>query len=99
MVPTRLILCLVLFFLMSFSAASFAEVRVGFVDIPFLIDKAPQAIEASARLEAQFAPRQQSLKEQRDELNELKKEFEKESLVMSPEKRVQAEQDIRSFER
>lgn len=99
MVPTRLIHCFVLFFLMSFSAASFAEVRVGFVDIPFLIDKAPQAIEASARLEAQFAPRQQSLKEQRDELNELKKEFEKESLVMSPEKRVQAEQDIRSFER
>ena len=30
--------------------------RIGFVDIPYLIDRAPQALEAEQRLEAEFAP-------------------------------------------
>ncbi|PIE35214.1 MAG: hypothetical protein CSA54_05825 [Gammaproteobacteria bacterium] len=42
--------------------------RIGFVDIPWLIDRAPQALEAEKRLEAEFQPRQEELEEQRAEL-------------------------------
>lgn len=45
--------------------------RIGFVDIPYLIDKAPQALEAEQRLETEFAPRQAELKEQRDQLAQI----------------------------
>ena len=45
--------------------------RIGFVDIPYLIDRAPQALEAERRLEAEFAPRQAELELQRAELARL----------------------------
>lgn len=95
----KLIPYLFLSLLMGVPSAAAVELRVGFVDIPFLIDKAPQAIEASARLERMFAPRQQTLKSQRDEMNLLRTELEKEGLVMAQDKRAQLELDIRARER
>jgi len=50
-----------------------AEVRIGFVDIPYLIDQAPQSIAASARLEREFAPRQDAIKAQKREMEDLKR--------------------------
>ena len=99
MILIRFIPYLFLSLFIGISSASAVELRIGFVDIPFLIDKAPQAIEASARLERMFAPRQQTLKVQRDEMNLMRTELEKEGLVMAQDKRSQLELDIRALER
>ena len=45
------------------------ELVVGFVDVPTLIERSPQSVEAGKRLEEEFAPRQAKLTEKRGELS------------------------------
>ncbi len=75
------------------------ELVVGFVDVPQLIDKSPQSLEAGKRLEKEFAPRQQLLKEERVQLVDMRATLEKESLVMSDVERSELELGIRKLER
>lgn len=77
---------------------AFAETRIGFVDIPYLIDKAPQALEAESRLEMEFAPRQAELKEQRVELDAMTDRLENE-LDLSESERGQLDRQARALER
>ncbi len=74
-----------------------AEIKIGFVDIPFLIDEAPQAQAASSRLESEFAPRQNRIKEQKAELEALRTELEDDSLDATA--RASAEREYRKIER
>jgi len=75
-----------------------AETRIGFVDIPYLIDKAPQALEAESRLEMEFAPRQLELKAQRKELAEMTDRLDNE-LDLSESERGQLDRQARALER
>ncbi len=72
---------------------------IGFVDIPYLIDKAPQALEAEQRLEAEFAPRQAELERQRSELNQLSNQLLDVSANLSESERSQLDIQARSLER
>ena len=72
---------------------------IGFVDIPYLIDKAPQAVEAASRLEMEFAPRQESIKLQREELSDIQNRLETESLELSESDKGELERDARALER
>ena len=73
--------CAIIFLALVLSGAVAAqEMKIGFVDIPFLIDEAPQAQAASIRLEREFAPRQELIKEQKAELEILREELEDDSL-------------------
>lgn len=76
-----------------------AEIRIGFVDIPYLIDKAPQALEAEERLEAEFTPRQQEIEAQRGQLAELHSRLESGALELSEAERAQLDREYRALER
>lgn len=73
--------------------------KIGFVDIPFIIDRAPSAKAASARLEKEFAPRQEAIREKRALLKDKREQLEKDGLIMTTEQRVELERDIRTLER
>ena len=72
---------------------------IGYVDIPFLIDKAPQALEAAGRLESEFAPRQAELEELRDSLDGLKSELHGQGFTMGPTETSELERQIQRLER
>jgi len=74
-----------------------SDIKIGFVDIPFLIDEAPQSKEASVRLEREFAPRQQSIKSQKQLLAELREELEGDNLDLI--ERANIERELRKTER
>ena len=73
--------------------------QIGFVDIPYLIDKAPQALEAEQRLEAEFAPRQAELERQRSQLNILSNQLLDVGADLSESERSQLDIQARSLER
>jgi len=95
----RLTARIAIILLMAFatSAAIGADIKIGFVDIPFLIDEAPQAQAASSRLEREFAPRQEQIKEQKLELERLRDELE--DTTLDSAKRAFAEREYRKIER
>ena len=73
--------------------------RVGFVDIPYLIDRAPQALEAEQRLEAEFAPRQAELEVQRAELASMAARLADTSLELAEAELTQLDRETRGLER
>ena len=88
---------IILILLLVSSAASAADIKLGFVDIPFLIDEAPQAQAASVRLEREFAPRQAIIKEQKAELEILRTELDDNALGTA--ERAMKEREYRKIER
>ncbi len=84
---------------MGVSVAQADSSQIGFVDIPYLIDKAPQALEAEQRLEAEFAPRQAELERQRSQLNLLSNQLLDVSADLSESERSQLDIQARSLER
>ncbi|MFK7860176.1 MAG: OmpH family outer membrane protein [Granulosicoccus sp.] len=76
-----------------------ASSRIGFVDIPYLIDRAPQALEAEQRLETEFAPRQRELEMQRSELAEVVAKLADATLELSEAEYSQLDRESRSLER
>ena len=81
------------------NASEQAQSRIGFVDIPYLIDRAPQAVEAEQRLEAEFAPRQAELEYQRAQLAELAARLADSTLELPEVEIAQLERETRGLER
>jgi len=73
--------------------------RIGFVDTTYLLDQAPQALEAALRLETEFAPKQAKLDEQRAELAELAARLSNSSLELDEAELSQLERETRGLER
>lgn len=73
--------------------------RIGFVDIPYLIGKAPQALEAEKRLETEFTPRQTELEQQRAELASLSARLAEAGPGMPESERLQLDRETRGLER
>jgi outer membrane protein len=80
-------------------SADDGKTRIGFVDIPYLIDRAPQALEAELRLETEFAPRQAELKQQRAALAQLSAKLANASLELSESEIAQLDRETRGLER
>ena len=98
----RPLAAVLVFLLGSFAAGTaLAEggTRIGFVDIPYLIDRAPQALEAERRLEAEFAPRQAELEMQREELSSLGARLSDPAGSLSDDEREQLDREMRALER
>lgn len=74
-----------------------ADIKIGFVDIPYLIDEAPQAHAASIRLEKEFAPRQAEIKARKSDLARLATKLEDEKLEDS--ERFNIEREFNKSER
>lgn len=80
-------------------SAEGGESRIGFVDIPYLIDRAPQALEAELRLETEFAPRQAELEQQRTALAKLTAKLANTSLELPEVELAQLDRESRGLER
>ncbi len=89
----------VILLLVLSSAATGAEIKIGFVDIPYLIDEAPQAHAASSRLEREFAPRQTAIKSQKSALADLRKKLDGDDGELSQSELSSVERELRKTER
>ncbi|MDX1514964.1 MAG: OmpH family outer membrane protein [Gammaproteobacteria bacterium] len=80
-------------------AEALAEFKVGFVNIPKVLDKAPQAEAARTRIEKEFAPKDRELLEQQKEVRTLEDKLVKNGAVMSTSERQRQEGEIRALKR
>jgi outer membrane protein len=76
------------------SNVSFADLKVGFVNIPSVLEKAPQAEKAKKRLEQKFSPRDKQLVAQQKEIQTLEEKMTRDASVMGESERAELEKDI-----
>lgn len=60
-----------------------AASKIGYVDLKRLIDDAPQMIEARAKLQREFAPRDARLKDDEARLARLKQRYDRDGAIMT----------------
>ena len=73
---------------------SFADLKIGFVNIPAVLEKAPQAEKAKKRLEQKFSPRDKQLVAQQKEIQSMEAKLTKDASVMSDSQKTNLETDI-----
>lgn len=73
---------------------SFAELKIGFVNIPAVLEKAPQAEKAKKRLEQEFSPRDKQLVAQQKEIQNKEERMTRDGAVMGDAERSNLEKDI-----
>jgi outer membrane protein len=73
---------------------SYADLKIGFVNIPAVLEKAPQAEKAKKRLEQEFSPRDKQLVAQQKEIQSMDERMTKDAAVMGESARVNLEKDI-----
>ncbi len=94
----KAILCVAL--LLSFALPAFAqEVKIGVVNIPVLMEQAPQARVAMAALEEEFQPRQRTILAKQTEFKDLSDKVQRDIAVMGETERRNAEKDLRDLQR
>ncbi len=87
----KISLCLVLLFATNLS---YAELKIGFVNVPKVLEKAPQAEKAKKRLEKEFSPRDKHLVSQGKEIKKLEEKLARDASVMGESERRKLERDI-----
>ena len=94
----KAILCVAL--LLSFALPAFAqEVKIGVVNIPVLMEQAPQARVAMAALEEEFQPRQRTILAKQTEFKDLSDKVQRDIVVMGETERRNAEKELRDLQR
>ena len=73
---------------------SYADLKIGFVNIPAVLEKAPQAEKAKKRLEQEFSPRDKQLVAQQKEIQNMDEKMTKDAAVMGESARVNLEKEI-----
>lgn len=73
---------------------SYADLKIGFVNIPAVLEKAPQAEKAKKRLEQKFSPRDKQLVAQQKEIQSLEEKLTRDASVMSDSQKANLEKDI-----
>ena len=80
-------------------AVAAAEVKVGFVNVPRVLDRAPQAEAARKRIEEEFAPRDRELLASQRRVRGEEDRLVKNGAIMSASERQKLESEIRAFKR
>jgi outer membrane protein len=88
---TKIALFLGLLFITN---VSFAELKIGFVNIPAVLEKAPQSEKAKKRLEQEFSPRDKKLVAQQKEIENMAAKISKDAAVVSKSEQAKLENDI-----
>ncbi len=96
MMKKKISLFLVLLFVAN---VSFAELKIGFVNVAKVMEKAPQAEKAKKRLEKEFSPRDKHLVSQGKEIKKLEEKLNRDASVMGESERRKLEKDIISKKR
>jgi outer membrane protein len=76
-----------------------ADLKIGVVNIPAVLEKAPQAEKAKKRLEQEFKPRDNQLVSQQKEIQGMEEKLTKDASVMSESQRTKLEHDIQNKKR
>ena len=75
------------------------EVKIGVVNVPILMDQAPQARVAMAALEEEFQPRQRAILAKQTEFKELSDRVQRDIAVSGETERRNAEKELRDLQR
>ena len=75
------------------------EVKIGVVNVPVLMEQAPQARVAMAALEEEFQPRQRAIVAKQTEFKDLSDKVQRDIAVMGETERRNAEKDLRDLQR
>jgi outer membrane protein len=81
------------------AAPAHAEVKVGVVNIPLLMEQAPQAQAASKELEKRFSPREAELAAEREAIRKLEEQLQRDADVMAASRKAELEQQLRERSR
>jgi outer membrane protein len=79
--------------------ATAQELKIGVVNVPLLMDRAPQTKVAMSALEEEFQPRQRDILAKQKELEELTTKVQRDIAVMGETERRNAERDVRDLQR
>ena len=79
--------------------AAAQEVKIGVVNVPRLLDRAPQTKAAMDALQEEFAPRQREFVAKQKELEDLTVKIQKDVAVMGETERRNAEKNLRDLQR
>ena len=85
--------------LMFVANVSVADLKIGFVNIPAVLEKAPQAEKAKKRLEQKFSPRDKQLVAQGKEIQSMEEKMTKDASVMSDSEKANLEKEIQNKKR
>lgn len=83
----------VLFVLFAASLQA-ANLKIGYVNSARVIEQAPQAKAALARLDKEFSPRDKKLVETREKIKNIEAELEKNSLILKETERRNKEREL-----
>ena len=89
---------IVFLFALSVSAQA-QDLKIGVVNIPALMEQAPQARVAMTALDEEFKPRQREIIAKQTELQELTEKVQRDLAVMGEVERRNAEKDLRDLQR
>ena len=76
-----------------------AEMKIAVVNVPRLLDEAPQAKSAMQALQDEFAPRQKEIVAQQKDLKTKEDKLNRDGAVMAENERRNAEKDLRDGQR
>ena len=76
-----------------------AEMKIAVVNVPRLLDEAPQAKSAMQALQDEFAPRQKEIMAQQKDLKAKEDKLNRDGAVMAENERRNAEKDLRDGQR
>ena len=79
--------------------AAAQELKIGVVNVPVLMDRAPQAKLAMDALQEEFAPRQREILAKQKEYEDLGEKVQRDVSVMGETERRNAENDLRNLQR
>ncbi len=85
--------------LLIITNVSFADLKIGFVNIPLVLEKAPQAEKAKKRLEQEFSPRDKQLVAQQKEIESMAANATKDASVMGKSEHTKLESEISNRKR
>ncbi len=80
-------------------SAEAQEVKIGVVNIPLLMEQAPQARLAMEALDEEFKPRQREIIAKQTEFQDRSEQIQKDLAVMGETERRNAEKDLRDMQR
>ena len=81
------------------AAPALAEIKVGFVNVPRIMDQAPQAKAADARLEREFGPRDSEILAMKRDVVKSTDKLAKNSAVMSAAERQRQQSSVSKLRR
>lgn len=79
--------------------AAAQDVKIGVVNVPVLMEQAPQAKVAMDALQEEFAPRQRNILAKQKELEEKSERVQRDLAVMGESERRTAEMELRDLQR